>query len=151
MLGTGVVVAAIVWGNATVASGPEYDLGGRINAEHKRVCGGASLSNDARLIWSARYRSSDMVMNGYFAHVNPWTGRRVWDLYKRVGIGYSFAGEIIAWNSYSDDQSALGAYNQFMGSTSHRAVIRDCHYTRIGVGAYKAGTKRMFTVEFIRP
>lgn len=150
VLATGTVSAAIVWRSATSNQGPEATLGNLIDAEHQRVCGRA-LSSDSRLVWMARYRSTDMVLAGYFGHRNPVTGKRVFDLMAKAGIGYSSAAEILAWNTYSDDESAVFAYSQFMGSSGHRAAIRSCTYTRIGVGDYRVGSKRMYTVLFTEP
>lgn len=149
-LATGTVSAAIVWRSATTNSTAEAVLRYLIAAEHQRVCG-STLANDARLVWMSRYRSTDMVLNGYFAHTNPVTGKRVFDLMAKAGIGYSHAAEIIAWNTYSDDLSPKATYSQFMSSSGHRSAIRSCAYTRFGVGDYKVGTKRMYAVLFIKP
>lgn len=138
-----------VWRNATVSVTPEAILRALIVAEHERVCG-AGLSGSTPLTWMARYRSMDMLNNGYFAHKNPWTGRTVFNLMTRAGIPYATGSEILVWNTYADDVSASVAYRQFMGSTPHRAAIRACSYVRMGVGAYKVGAKHMYTVVFAR-
>jgi hypothetical protein len=145
----GPVMAAIAWRNATTNDAPEHQLAVLIVAEHERVCG-SSLANDTRLVWTARYRATDMVLNDYFAHRNPWTQRRVFDHMRAAGITYAGAAEIIAWNSYPDDLSPGAAFVQFMDSASHRGAIQACAYTHRGVGAYKAGTKRMYVVVFRR-
>jgi len=91
-----------------------------------------------------------MILRGYFSHTTP-DGRKWWSFIQKANIKYASAGENIVWNTYPDDLSAAAAYNQFMGSSGHRALIRSCTYTRIGVGDYKVGDKRMFTVLFIKP
>ena len=150
VLTAGTVSAAIVWRSATTNSGPENILRDLIMVEHQRVCG-RSLAGDSRLIWMARYRATDMVLRGYFAHREPLTGKRVFDHMQKAGISFSHAAEIIAWNTYPDDLSAREAFRMFMGSTSHRGAIRSCAYTNIGVGDYKVGAKRMYAVLFIKP
>lgn len=149
ILTTGTVTALTAWRNATTSPTHEHALHDLIVAEHYRVCG-TWLTNDARLIWLARYRSTDMVLNGYFSHTTP-LGKRVWDFMGKAAIGYHSAAEILAWNSYPDDTSPKAAYSAFMASDSHRAEIRSCTYTRLGVGDYKVGAKHMYAVIFIKP
>lgn len=144
-------LTTIAWTNATTSTTPETTLAGAIVRAHARACGGAVLGHDTRLTWIARYRAIDMLANGYFDHTNPWTHRHSYDYMRRVGIGYHYAAEIIGWNSYPDDLAAGGAFNAFMRSSSHRAAILSCRYTRYGVGDYKAYGHRMFVVLFIRP
>ena len=149
-LATGSVAAAIVWRSATTNTTAEARLRNLIAAEHLRVCG-VALAHDSRLTWMARYRSTDMVLGRYFAHTNPVTGKRVFDLMAKAGIGYSRAAEILAWNTYPDDLSPGAAYKQFMSSSGHRSAIRACACTRIGAGDYKVGSKRMYAVLLIKP
>lgn len=144
-----VSAATFVWRSATTNGIPETTLSNLIQFEHARVCAN-TLSQDSRLIWMARYRSTDMVLRNYFSHTTP-EGKKVWNFLNSAGIKYSAAGEIITWNSYTDEYSASIAYKAFMNSSSHRSLIRSCTYTYIGVGDYKVGSKRMFTVLFIKP
>ena len=150
MLGAGPVQALTAWRNATTNGDYETVLRGLVAKEHLRVCG-RSLALDSRLTWTARYRATDMVLNRYYAHRNPWTGRRIWTLLRNAGISWSYGAEIIGWNAYPDYLSPSAVYAGFMGSTSHRAAIRSCTYTIFGTGAYKAGTKRMYVVLFLKP
>ena len=144
------IVLAFTWQTGTTNVDPEAQLRSKINAAHYRACG-RYLTHDLRLRTAARYKSVDMAYHGYFAHAYP-DGRRTWDFYPRAGIGYSRAAEILAWNTYPDNDAAKGAFSQFMGSTSHRGVILSCTYTRFGAGAFKAANgKRYFSVEFVRP
>lgn len=143
----GTALGATIWRGATVGVTEGYALRDLINAEHHRVCG-SYLVNDAQLVWVARWKAQDMGYRGYFAHA-ALDGSHVWDFYDRVGIPWSKGtGEILAWNSYPDDYAASVAYSQFMASSSHRAAIRNCAFDRFGVGSFKAGTKRLFAVEF---
>jgi uncharacterized protein YkwD len=143
-------LAALSWRTGTVNGDATNILRDRIAAEHKRVCG-ASLSHDSQLVWAARWKAQDMGYRGYFAHRTP-DGKMVWDFYSRAGIPWRNAGEILAWNTYPDAESPGVAYRQFMDSSGHRARIRDCTYTRFGVGVFKvASGKKYYAVEFTRP
>jgi len=146
---TGISADTFSWRSATTSDRAEGILRSLIKTEHARVCAN-TLSGDARLKWMARYRATDMVVRGYFSHTTP-EGNKVWDFMPAGGISFQSAAEILAWNSYPDDYAARAAYNQFMGSSGHRAAIQSCDYTRLGVGDYKAGSKRMFVVLFTRP
>lgn len=148
-LTAGSVIALTAWRSGTTSRPHEGALRDLIVAEHRRVCG-TTLSVDTRLVWLARYRATDMVLNGYFSHTTL-TGKKVWSFLATSRVTYQTAAEILAWNSYSDDLSPKEAYRDFMASAGHRSAIRACAYTRIGVGDFKAGGKRMYAVLFIRP
>lgn len=146
---SGTAAAVDAWRTATVYLPAEATLRTLIANEHYRVCGRA-LGWDSQLIWTARWKVTDMGLRGYFAHGST-DGFRVWQGYARTGIPYTYAAEILALNYNSDDTAATAAFKAFMASSSHRAVIRSCTYTRFGVGAYKAKTRHLFAVEFTRP
>lgn len=138
------------WRSATNSTAAEADLRARINAEHHRVCGNY-LTNDSQLVTLARYRSTDMGIRRWFGHVSP-EGLRLASYLSRSGIRYHYGGEDIAWNNYPIGDAANGAFSGFMASTTHRHLIQDCHFTRIGVGAYHLGGYRnIFTVLFLQP
>lgn len=143
------IASHISWRTATVNGPATYELRDLIKAEHKRVCG-KTLTHDSQLVWAARYKAMDMGYRNYFAH-KLQDGKMVWDFYATAGIPWRNGGEILAWNNYPNHDSARAAYRQFMGSSSHRAVIRDCTYTHFGVGAFKvASGKKYYAVEFTR-
>jgi uncharacterized protein YkwD len=76
----------------------------------------------------------------------------VWDYFYKWDIHYSAVAEIIAWNTYGDNETADMAFKQFMGSDPHRKIIQSCKYKRLGAGAYQGSTdKHMFVVIFTRP
>ena len=147
---TGTVLAAFSWTRGTVSTTTQGQLANAIAAEHLRVCGSA-LSTNGQLTWAARYKAQDMGYRGYFGHAYI-DGSRTWSFYPRAGVSYTQAAEILAWNNYPDDISANAAYQAFMSSSSHRGAIRNCAYTRFGVGTFKvAGGKKYYAVEFTRP
>jgi uncharacterized protein YkwD len=137
--------------NAASDSSAEGTIRDLIRAERARVCG-TRPTHDSRHRDIARWRSADMSKRGYFSHAIP--GGTTWrDHLARFGItGYSRTAEIIAWNRNADGRaaSARQAYRQFMGSSTHRGIIRNCLYTQFGVGSYHAGTRHHYTVIFTR-
>lgn len=138
------------WRAGTVHATPQNELRDLIAAEHRSACG-SDLAHDAQLIWAARFKAQDMGYNGYFGHTTS-SGKAMWDLYARAGVPWSSASEILAWNNYPDDSSAAAAFRAFMSSASHRSAIRNCTFTRFGVGVFRvAGGKKYYAVEFTRP
>lgn len=152
------IVGALISPASAVAwtSGPsstaEYRLEYLIKSAHYKRCGrGHAIARYWPLKAPARWRAKDMVVRNYFSHTIKGTSRHVWDYFGRYGIRWSRAGEIIAWNTYSDSQSPYVAMRGWMASPSHRAIILDCRYTRMRVGSYKQGSKHMYVALFIRP
>jgi hypothetical protein len=166
LLSTGIVSAVvdITWGVATVSSPAEKIIEDLIQQEHTRVCG-EPLILSSKLDWSARYKAMDMGMHQAMTHLDN-DGKMQWEFYAVEGIKYVHAGENIAWNNYPDDQSPEVAFNGWMNSAGHRAIIQECDFTWVGVGAYKTieddvsgGTcspdgglcGHWYVAEFIRP
>lgn len=149
LLGAGTVSAALIWGNATVNVTVQRQIEQLINAEHLRVCG-KYLSHSSQLRTIARWKATSMGIRDRMSHYTV-DGRRTFDFYAQAGIPKTYgAGEIIAVNNYPDDQTARVAFNGWMGSTSHRAAIRNCDYDRFGVGTFKTAGKsnKWYAVEF---
>jgi hypothetical protein len=147
---TATVLATVVWNSGTSNPTPEATLTTDIANEHNAHCPVALISAGA-VIWTARYRAMDMVMLNYFDHVNPYTGLHSYDYLTRAGLAWSYTGEDIVWNSYSDDLTASEAFNQLMGSPTHKAIMDDCNFVYFGVGDYKRGTQRMYAIDFFKP
>lgn len=81
----------------------------------------------------ARYKSEDMVKNGYFSHNSPTYGTP-FQMIKAFGLSYRTAGENIAYGQ----KTPQAVVNAWMNSSGHRANILNAFYTQIGVG-YVAG------------
>ena len=88
-----------------------------------------TLSANWELSRVARYKSQDMVDNGYFAHNSPVYGTP-FQMIKSFGISYRTAGENIAYG-YKTPQAVVDGW---MNSSGHRANILNRSYTQIGVG-----------------
>src|SRR5206468_1097663 len=84
---------------------------------------------------TARFHSSDMVVDRYFGHLIPPDCSTV---FRYLTVSYKSAAENLGWNGYPDDQATSWQFNYFMGSSAHRANILNANFTDIGVGAYKA-------------
>lgn len=103
-----------------------------INAERAKV-GAKPLTLDAKLTEGATVKSKDMAVNGYFSHTSPTYGSP-FDMMKRFGISYSYAGENIAKHF-----SVKGAHDAFMNSPGHRANILNGNYGKVGLGFVRYG------------
>ena len=95
----------------------------------------------------ARYKSVDMGSKGYFSHTSPTYGSP-FDMMKKFGIKYSYAGENIAYGQ----RTAAEVMKGWMNSPGHRQNILSPNYTEIGVG-YAANSKGTpyWTQMFIKP
>ncbi len=82
----------------------------------------------------ARYKSQDMLDNGYFSHTSPTYGSP-FQMIKAFGLSYRNAGENIA-KGYASPQAVV---NGWMNSSGHRANILSASYTQIGVGYVSQG------------
>jgi uncharacterized protein YkwD len=130
----GVVLA---WTNYTFSSSSETQLVTLIN-QARASAGLPALTVSSGLADVARWRSKDMWDRDYFSHSIPNPpGGNAFDELNRRGICYTTAGENIAINNYPDDQTTTVAFNGWMKSSGHRAIILSSSFNRIGVGAFK--------------
>lgn len=90
----------------------------------------------------ARYKSQDMLENGYFSHTSPTYGSP-FQMIRAFGLTYRSAGENIA-RGYASPQAVVDGW---MNSSGHRANILNASYTQIGVGYVAQG--RYWTQLFI--
>jgi uncharacterized protein YkwD len=89
---------------------------------------------------AARSHSVDMVRRGYFDH-GPYVQRL-----RRFGIRAQAVGENIAYASQAEFSASV-VLQMWMTSPSHRAVVLDRSFRRIGVGV-AGGTTRLVTADF---
>ena len=101
------------------------------------------LRPDAQLVNIARTRSADMAANSYFSHTPP-SGCNYVCLMDQYGVGHSYAGENIAWNTYDWTQTAGVAVEMWKNSQPHLENILNCHYTRFGTGVVKARDGKVY-------
>jgi uncharacterized protein YkwD len=103
------------------------------------------LVRDPQLSAIARMRAEDMAKNDYFSHT-PSDGCGARCLMERAGVGVAWAGEVIAWNSTSVDQSAGMTIVMWRNSPQHMGVITNSCFTRMGTGAVVAPDGRVYHV-----
>lgn len=87
------------------------------------------LKSNWELCRVARYKSQDMLNNGYFSHTSPVYGSP-FTMIKNFGISYKTAGENIA-KGYKTPEAVVKGW---MNSSGHRENILNASYTQIGVG-----------------
>lgn len=103
-----------------------------------------ALKSNMDLTKLARLKSDDMVKNNYFDHQSPTYGSP-FDMLKKYGVSYMYAGENIALN-----QNADAAFKAWMNSEGHRKNILNPNFTELGVGiAQKSGASYVYTQMFI--
>jgi uncharacterized protein YkwD len=89
---------------------------------------------------AARYHSVDMARRGYFDH-GPFAQRL-----RRFGVRARSIGENIAYATEPGFSAAV-VLQMWMTSPSHRAVLLDPSFKRIGVGV-AGGMTRLVTADF---
>lgn len=94
----------------------------------------SQLKSNWELCRVARYKSQDMLDNGYFSHTSPVYGSP-FTMMKNFGISYTTAGENIAMGYRTPSE----VVNAWMNSSGHRANILNANYTQIGVGYVASG------------
>ena len=110
-----------------------------------------ALSIDSVLQTEARSRSKDMGDKGYFSHSIPPDGHSVFIELQNRGYCYSLAGENIGWNNYPDGPDTQAMMDSFVASAVHLENILGTTWTKIGIGAYQAADKKIWTVLFSLP
>lgn len=101
-----------------------------------------ALKVDLTLSKMAHEKSRDMSANGYFSHTSPTYGSP-FDMMKKYGITYSYAGENIAMGQQTPEE----VVKAWMNSEGHRKNILSPNYNYIGVGYVSQGN--YWTQEFI--
>ncbi|MEH7304449.1 CAP domain-containing protein [Neobacillus drentensis] len=101
-----------------------------------------ALKVDVTLSKMAHEKSRDMSANGYFSHTSPTYGSP-FDMMKKYGITYRYAGENIAMGQQTPEE----VVKAWMNSEGHRKNILSPNYNYIGVGYVSQGN--YWTQEFI--
>ncbi|WHY03432.1 CAP domain-containing protein [Neobacillus sp. DY30] len=101
-----------------------------------------ALKVDLTLSKMAREKSRDMSANGYFSHTSPTYGSP-FDMMKKYGISYRYAGENIAMGQRTPEE----VVKAWMNSEGHRKNILSPNFNYIGVGYVSEGN--YWTQEFI--
>ncbi|MFB5675641.1 CAP domain-containing protein [Paenibacillus terreus] len=101
-----------------------------VNQERSKA-GLKPLTNHTNLSNMALEKAKDMSKNNYFDHNSPTYGSP-FDMMKKFGISYSYAGENIAMGQ----QTPQEVMKDWMNSQGHRENILNPNFTTIGVGYY---------------
>jgi uncharacterized protein YkwD len=113
--------------------------------------GMGALAADGCVTYVAQVRSDDMASRGYFAHVSP-DGSSAFSLLDAYGVPSGWAGENLARNNYSVDQTVAVAIRDLMASEPHRENILNSHYTAMGVAVTVDSTGiYYYTMVFVGP
>jgi len=102
-----------------------------VNQERAKAGLSALKVSNATLTKMALDKAKDMYNNNYFDHNSPTYGSP-FDMMKKYGINYSYAGENIA-KGQRTPQEVMTAW---MNSAGHRANILSANFTTIGVAYY---------------
>lgn len=125
------------------ASGEAVTMIGLVN-QARSQSGLKALTQDSQLTSIAGLKSADMVKNNYFSHNSPTYGSP-FDMMKKYGISYLYAGENLAMN-----QNVQSAENALMNSPDHKANILNPSFTGIGVGVgQKSDGSKIYVQMFI--
>ncbi|MFC5472203.1 CAP domain-containing protein [Cohnella suwonensis] len=112
-----------------------------VNQERAKAGLSPLKSTNATLTKMALDKAKDMYNNGYFSHTSPTYGSP-FDMMKKYGISYSYAGENIA-KGQKTPQEVMTAW---MNSAGHKANILSANFTTIGVAYYNG----VWVQEFIK-
>ncbi len=146
------VVVCLVWAwtrPTTAASIVEtYALVERINADRAQH-GLPPLVAEARLSQAAQAHSDDMATHDFVGHVGS-DGRGYWQRVTDTGYQGLMIGEVITAGQASTD----GAFDAWLHSDPHHAILLTADLTQMGVGhAERQGTRygHYWTVVVARP
>ncbi len=117
-----------------------------VNSERAKY-GLSPLKKNWELCRVARYKSEDMIRNGYFAHNSPTYGSP-FDMMESFGLRFTAAAENIAYGQ----RTPAEVMNAWMNSPGHRSNILSGNVSEIGVGAARKPNGVIYwTQMFIRP
>jgi uncharacterized protein YkwD len=139
-------------GSVDAASSPSSPDGlGRRTNNQRRDRGLIVVREDPDLASIARDRARVMAQNDAMSHTEP-DGKNVFDRIRAAGFTWYGAGEIIAWNTYSDQKASVKAViKAWMDSSGHRAVMLSSGYNYVGYGmAVSSSGKRYFAGVFAK-
>jgi uncharacterized YkwD family protein len=102
-----------------------------VNKERAKAGLGALKTSNATLTRMALDKAKDIYNKNYFDHNSPTYGSP-FDMMKKYGINFSYAGENIA-KGQRTPQEVMTAW---MNSPGHRSNILKSNYTTIGVAYY---------------
>ena len=105
------------------------------------------LSEKPELDAVAAIRARDMVARSYFDHFSPDGASAFSELAAR-GVTYTLAGENLARNTYSSQESVQVAFASLMASPGHRANILEGQFSHVGVAVLQSGRTWLYVTVF---
>ena len=121
------------------------------NNDQRTKNGEPALTANGCVIYIAQLRSDDMATRNYFSHTSP-DSTGAFYLLDAYGVPHGWAGENLARNNYSNNQTVAVAIHDLMASPGHRDNLLSPNYTQMGVGFANDGTgMKYFTMIFIGP
>jgi uncharacterized YkwD family protein len=120
-------------GGTSSTTSQESTMLSLVNQERAKA-GLQSFKTDVKLVDVARKKVKDMIDNNYFGHTSPTYGSP-FDMMKKAGISYFYAGENLAANT-----TVQAAHQALMNSSGHRANILNPNFNYIGIGILSSKT-----------
>jgi uncharacterized protein YkwD len=112
----------------------------------RSIAGLPPLASDPCVTYVARTQAEAMASAGVLSHE---TGGDAFSILRSEGVGFGWAGENIAMNSYQGGQSVWVAMQGFMDSAGHRDNILSPNFSSAGVAAASAGGVTYYAVVFV--
>jgi uncharacterized protein YkwD len=126
-------------------SGKALALFNATNAE--RAGGGLPpLGSDPCVTFVAQAQAEAMAATGTLSHES---GGDAFSILRSQGVGFGWAGENIARNTYQGGQSVSVTIRGFMNSAGHRENILNPNFSRAGVGVASRGGTTYFAIVFV--
>lgn len=116
----------VVNASNTILTEEEQEVLDLINEQRKQY-GLSELKAYSELQRVAKLKAEDIVNNNYFSHTSPTFGTP-FEMLKKEGITYKFAGENLAGN-----ETGIKAVNAWMNSPAHKDNILDSDYEYTGI------------------
>jgi uncharacterized protein YkwD len=107
-----------------------------------------ALQSNQILTDIARYRCSDMISNSYFSHYMP-DGRNIFNILGENGVSYVNAGENLGQSIPASGGTPEAFANAWMQSPTHKANILRSVYSKIGIGVFDGGDRRVVATVFM--
>lgn len=104
---------------------------------------------DVNVAAVARAHSADMRDRNYFSHTNP-DGKSFDDRLRSAGISFRLSGENIG-RTENISNPATFTNTGFLSDATHRNVLLNKQFTRVGIGVARSGNNYWITQDFIKP
>jgi len=117
--------------------------------QDRRNQGLPELVLDEQISTIARNHSKDMRDRGYFDHTSP-DGQTIGQRLKSGGVSFRYAGENIELTK-NYPNPAEKANTDFLSDPTHRGIMLNTQFKRVGVGVARSGNTYWLTQDYINP